>query len=123
MFLDYSEGMEQNYDLGWKKGYDALMNFSYCEITFAVMADESRQILTENTLPYSKGYAQGTIDAIAQRFEQHVIEHKVKEETDEDIVAALEADTKRYQEIEKQNKLLKALPENEQCRIIRKFYR
>jgi len=119
--LGYSESMEKNYDLGWKKGYDALMNFSYCETTFAILADEAKQILSENQVPYAKGYAQGTIDAIAQRFERHIAEQNTKEETDEDIVAALDADAKRSREIERQNKLLRSLPVNEQYRIIRSF--
>jgi len=65
--------MEQNYDLGWKKGYDALMNFSYCEETFAVLADEAKQLLLEEQVPLTKGYAQGTIDAITQRCEQYML--------------------------------------------------
>lgn len=81
--------MEQNYDLGWKKGYDALMSFSYCEVTFAIFSDEAKQILSENQLPYTKGYAQGTIDAIAQRQEQYLVEQNSKEETNEEIITAL----------------------------------
>lgn len=91
--LGYNESMKQNYDLGWKKGYDALINFSYCEVTFAVLADEAKQILSENQVPYTKGYAQGTIDAIAQRLERHIAEN-TKEETDEDIVSALDEEMK-----------------------------
>jgi hypothetical protein len=88
--LGYSESMEQNYDLGWKKGYDALMSFSYCETTFAVLADEAQQLLTENQVPFTAGYAQGTLDAVTQRFERHIAEQNNKEETDEDIVSALD---------------------------------
>lgn len=87
--------MEQNYDLGWKKGYDALMNFSYCETTFAVLADEAQQLLTENQVPFIAGYAQGTLDAVAQRLERHIAEQNTKEETDEDIVAELDKEMKR----------------------------
>lgn len=114
---------EQNYDFGWLSGFAALLKFSYCEETFAILADEAKQILTENQAPYKKGYAQGTIDAIAQRFEAQIDEQKIKEETDDDIVAALEADAKRSKELERQNKLLRALPVNEQYKMIRKTFR